>query len=244
MDRRFICNAAAKGVFVQFLREYERFYRRMWDVSEFMKLLKQRFSSWYNRTKDRKGTLWEERFKSILVEGAGEALITMAAYIDLNPVRAGVVAEPQDYRWCGYGEAMAGRKRARQGLQRVSEALTGREEKPGEALALYRCRLFGQGEESEGTDGQGQPLRRGLKREAVLQVIREKGWVSPTEYVRCRVRYFADGTALGSREYVDQVFAQFRDRFGASRRTGARAMAGLATGTLFTLRKLRVSVFG
>ena len=69
----------------------DRYYRRMWDVSAFMKLLKQRFSQWYNRRVERKGTLWEERFKSVLVDGAGDALTTMAAYIDLNPVRAGMV---------------------------------------------------------------------------------------------------------------------------------------------------------
>jgi hypothetical protein len=35
----------------------------MWDVSAFMKLLKQRFTQWFNRQRGRKGTLWEERFK-------------------------------------------------------------------------------------------------------------------------------------------------------------------------------------
>ncbi len=71
-----------------------------------MKLLKQRFSQWHNARNARKGTLWEERFRSVLVDGAGEALLTMAAYIDLNPVRAGIVQDPKDYRWSGYGEAL------------------------------------------------------------------------------------------------------------------------------------------
>ena len=57
----------------------ERFYRRMWDVSWFIRLVKQRFSMWFNRRTARKGTLWEERFRSVLVEGAGKALVTMAA---------------------------------------------------------------------------------------------------------------------------------------------------------------------
>ena len=47
------------------------FLGRMWDVSWFMKLLKQRFTQWFNHERGRKGTLWEERFKSVLVEGAG-----------------------------------------------------------------------------------------------------------------------------------------------------------------------------
>ena len=240
MIRMFRANKDARGE-----AEYlEGFFRRMWDVSEFMKLLKQRFSSWFNRTRERKGTLWEERFKSVLVEGAGEALITMAAYIDLNPVRAGLVEEPSAYRWCGYAEAMAGRKQSREGLRRIAAAMAGREIQGRRALELYRWRLFGQGEEKEGTDEQGRALRRGFRKEAVLKVIRAKGVVTPAEYVRCRVRYFADGAALGSREFVDGVFASFRDRFGPTRRSGAREMDGLDSDDLYTLRRLRVAVFG
>ena len=80
---------------------------RMGGVSEYMKALKKRFSVWYNRSHRRYGTLWTERFKSVLVEGKGNALQTMAAYIDLNPVRAGLVQDPKDYRFCGYAEAVA-----------------------------------------------------------------------------------------------------------------------------------------
>ena len=79
-----------------------RILGRMYDVSAFMKQLKQRFSQWFNKKHGRCGTLWEDRFKSVLVEGAGVALATMAAYIDLNPVRAKIVEDPKDYRWSGY----------------------------------------------------------------------------------------------------------------------------------------------
>lgn len=61
----------------------ETYARRMWDLGLFMKTLKQRFSSWYNKKHQRKGTLWEARYKSVLVEN-GHAARTMAAYIDLN----------------------------------------------------------------------------------------------------------------------------------------------------------------
>ena len=60
-----------------------------------------------------------ERFKSVLLEG-GEALATVAAYIELNPVRAGLCADPEDYRYCGYAEALAkGSSLARQGIRMV-----------------------------------------------------------------------------------------------------------------------------
>jgi len=90
---------------------------RMFDISEFMKTFKQRLSQSYNARHGRKGVLWEERFKSILIQGrTGHALATVAAYIDLNAVRAGLVSDPKDYRYCGYGEAVAGSVQAREGL--------------------------------------------------------------------------------------------------------------------------------
>jgi hypothetical protein len=77
----------------------ERWFGRMWDISQFMKTLKQRFTQWFNGRYNRKGTLWEDRFRSVLVEGKGPALKAMAAYIDLNPVRANICDDPKDYRW-------------------------------------------------------------------------------------------------------------------------------------------------
>ncbi len=63
--------------------------------------------------------LWADRFKSLLIEG-GEALAAVAAYIELNPVRAGLCADPKDYRYCGYAEALAkGSPLARQGIRTV-----------------------------------------------------------------------------------------------------------------------------
>jgi len=64
------------------------FTYRMYDISEFMKAFKQQFSQYYNTREGRCGPLWTQRFKSILVEGSEDALLTIAAYIDLNPVRA------------------------------------------------------------------------------------------------------------------------------------------------------------
>ncbi|MDR1284020.1 MAG: transposase, partial [Opitutaceae bacterium] len=62
----------------------------MGDVSPFMKLLKQRFTIWFNKTRNRFGHLWSDRFKSVLVDSGGRVAEIMAAYIDLNPVRAGL----------------------------------------------------------------------------------------------------------------------------------------------------------
>jgi hypothetical protein len=77
------------------------FLDRMHDLSCFVGELKQRISQRYNLKTERKGPLWEDRFKSVLVQGSPGVLATVAAYIDLNAVRAGIVVEPKDWRWCG-----------------------------------------------------------------------------------------------------------------------------------------------
>ncbi len=222
----------------------ERYYARMWDVSAFMKLVKQRFTQWYNRRSGRRGTLWEDRFKSVLVEGAGEALVTMAAYIDLNPVRAGMVADPKAYRWSGYGEAVAGKRLARNGLQRVVGAMRGREETLTKAMELYRMRLFNQGhEENEAVLEDGRTSLGALAHEEVMRVLEQRGRLPVGDYVRCRVRYFCDGGVFGSRAFVDEIFRAYRDRFGPKRETGARRLRGVEA-ELYALRDLRANVFG
>jgi putative transposase len=117
----------------------------MGDLSQFMKLLKQRFSIWFNRNHRRFGTLWAERFKSDLVEANPELLGIMAAYIDLNGVRAGLAADPKDYRFCGYAEAVVGSAIARKGLAAIFGSTA---QSWPEVQAGYRQRLFGTGAES------------------------------------------------------------------------------------------------
>jgi putative transposase len=122
---------------------------RMHDLSEFMNGLLKRFTRWFNRQKKRSGTLWEERFKSVIVE-SGIPARTVAAYIDLNPVRAGMAADPADYRWSSYGEAVGagGRtvagKAARGGLVRAllcSEGVGDESARWNEVSGRYRLLL-------------------------------------------------------------------------------------------------------
>jgi putative transposase len=90
----------------QIQRRLQSYRGRMFDLSVFIKELQGRFAQWYNRRHGRYGVLWADRFKSVLIEG-GEALAAVAAYIELNAVRAGLCADPKDYRYCGYAEALA-----------------------------------------------------------------------------------------------------------------------------------------
>jgi hypothetical protein len=161
-------------------------------------------------------------------------------------VRAGLVEDPKDYRWSGYGEAVVGKRRAKEGLQKLVRALQmGRAEAMSTSLETYRMLLYSEGTElNEAMGEDGRLVRGALKHEEVLKVLAAKGRLPLGQYLRCRVRYFCDGAVFGSREYVEEVFRTFRDRFGAKRKEGARRMRGLAEAEFFTLRELRVNVFG
>lgn len=67
------------------------------SLSEFMREIKVEFARFYNRRHSRRGYFWGDRFISVIVE-TGETLINCLAYIDLNPLRAGLVERPEQYR--------------------------------------------------------------------------------------------------------------------------------------------------
>ena len=156
----------------------------------------------------------------------------MALYIDLNPLRAGLVDDAKNYRWTGYSEACGGSKLARRGLCRVMEApLDSWEERRGGSTQeeVYGCWLFGEGLEAETEGPAGRPVvpasarkKGGFPKKKVEAVLKSGGKLSRGELLLCRVRWFSDGMAIGGRGFVDGVFAACRDHFGAKRKTGAR----------------------
>jgi putative transposase len=206
---------------------------RMGDVAAFMKEFKQRFSRWYNRQSGRFGTLWAERFKSLLVEDSPGAVRTMAAYIDLNPVRAGLVRDPKDYRFCGYAAAVAGNEELRSGLMSCLQAKDWKT-----AAAEYRKNLL----VSAGRSGRSG--KKELDREAIVAELKRGGELSLSEMLRVRVRHLSDGVAVGSKEFVNDVFVRNREKFGAKRKDGARPIRGVPLPGLSTLRDLQVRTFG
>jgi REP-associated tyrosine transposase len=74
---------------------------RQGSLSRFMQGLGRRYVRWFNDRHHRSGTLWDGRFRSTLLEPARYLLACMR-YIELNPVRAGIAADPGDYRWSSY----------------------------------------------------------------------------------------------------------------------------------------------
>ena len=219
---------------------------RMHDLSEFMNGLLKRFTRWFNRHHQRTGTLWEDRFKSVIVE-SGIPARAVAAYIDLNPVRAGMVKDPADYRWSSYGEAIGAGGRtaagafARGGLVRALLCAEGVGNDAGrwsEVSGRYRL-LLQQAIERKG-GGAKSSVRGGGEAGAVTSP--EMGSFGAADTVQDgfaaemgfagmlmkRVKYFSAGAVIGSREVVEICFEQARDRFGPKRKKGAKRVRGNA----------------
>jgi hypothetical protein len=214
-------------------RYLEQFTRRMGDLSLFMKTLKQRFTQWYNGRNRRKGTLWEDRYRSVAVEiqdlaTFGHAARIVAAYIDLNPVRAGMVEDPKDYEWSGYGRAVRGEKACVRGVVR----LWGRQRGVKAALAEYRVFLFEEGNEERqetqdlpaGRHGGKTPFvargamkgrqdtrtgewktRVGIDARKVWEERKRGGRLPLPVMLRLKSRYLVDGAAIGSAEFLRRL---------------------------------------
>ena len=249
---------------------HSRYTYRMHNLSEFMKTVMQRMTQWFNREHNRTGTLWESRFTSLIVE-SGIAARTMAAYIDLNPVRAGMVTDPAEYRWSSYGEAVGGGnkgngKKAREGLVRACMSHKGagfEAEKWKEVARVYRKLLGIALERKAGRSGDMVAAQKGKRLATVTEKSLQPGAkpdpnmakqedketvlrdLEMAAMLRHRVRYFTAGAVIGSKMFVNEAFAHARERFGGKRKDGAcklRGLASVAAEHLWSARDLRVGV--
>lgn len=186
------------------------FYRQKWtSLSEYVKEIKQSFTRMYNKKRGRKGTFWAERFKSVIVE-KGETLINCLAYIDLNPVRAGLVDRPENYRWSSLGY----RLRSSYKEQFLSWNLGLKEynvKSPKQRLRLYREFVYARGgvDIGKGKILDGVPLPEGVER-----------------FIQ-RTRFFTDAGIIGSKEFVRQGFELFRDIIRPKRERKPHRIRGL-----------------
>lgn len=227
-----------------------RYERRRGQLSCFLKEVKMRVTGAINRKLDRKGTLWEGRYRSVLVEDSECALLTMSAYIDLNPIRSGIVDSPELYPWCGYAEAVSGGPGSKWARERIGRMLEDSLKNPGfhpewsVTEAHYRNYLFDHDKKDREPgknerEGRGGRSSKSGREQARLMTV--------PQALRRPVRYFCDGAVLGSTGFVNAVFEREqaeRNRFGGKRKTGARKMKGADWGELRVLRDLQKDVFG
>jgi putative transposase len=129
------------------------------SVSGLMQSLGRRYVQYVNRIYKRSGTLWEGRFKASLVN-AEEYLLLCYRYIELNPVRAGMVPDPGAYPWSSYRSHALGERDA---LIRDHELYLALGAKASERQRSYRELFRSQMDEEALTQ-----IRKAASRELVL----------------------------------------------------------------------------
>ncbi len=197
------------------------------NLSEFIREIKQRFSRFYNKRHKRIGYFWGNRFKSVIVE-KGDTLINLLAYIDLNPLRAGLVDRPENYRWCSIGyHAQAGN---RDGLLSTDFGLVGYDGmSERERFADYREFLYETGAiETE----KGKPID-----EEIVQKERAVRYeLSDVDKFRHKTRYFTDSGIIGTKAFVSRYYEQFKDYFNTKKTKKPKKISGCAE--IYSLKNL------
>ena len=173
------------------------------DVSEFCKSVKQTFSCWYNKKHNRTGYLWGSRFKSLLL--GNEIIIQcVCAYVELNPVRAGMVQKPEDYRW----SSLHNRQFARSSHRFCSFAgiYPDAPDNSSDAALLndYRALVYHFGNIKRTTIQDLEVSDQLFDKHAGRHFQPPAG-----ELMLGRIRYFTDGLAIGSKDFIIQVYNQF-----------------------------------
>ncbi len=172
--------------------------KRLSDISEFTKMIKQNFSWWYNRINDRRGYFWSDRFRSVLIE-EGESLLSCLAYIDLNPVRAGITDIPEDYRWSSFGyRIQSGKSGGYLSFDGIYD------DKDENVISMYRKYLYGEGVNEK--PGKGK-----IKSNVYIEEKRKEFKIPPLELFQKRIRYFSEGMILGSKDFIKTAYIKFGD---------------------------------
>ena len=201
--RRFTAFHNGKRTLLPGSRLCEEWQKRLRDVSWCMRHLQHLYTAWYNRTRPlrRKGTLWAGRFKNTVLE-MGQPLWACWAYIERNPVRAGMVADPADYRFCSYGVwAQTGRHPFEDSLREallpsLPEGLSNLT--PKELRAALAERFARQAaEDAGGTQAQAEAAAATSKPSFTLSATR-------------RVRHWVDGLVIGSELFVLETMRRVR----------------------------------
>ena len=200
------------------------------NLSEFVREIKVGFARYYNKRHNRRGYFWGDRFKSVIVE-KGETLINCLAYIDLNPVRAGLVDRPEEYRWNSLGyHIQTGNKGnflsldfgvQEFGVLDAKDRLQGFRRYVYEAVGIERSEIG----------------KRNIIEEAVVEKERKKAFkIRKIDRFRYRTRYFTDSGIIGTKEFVTTNYHRFKDMFISKREKIPKAVAGLDG--IYSLKRL------
>ena len=201
--------------------------RKKWSsLSEFVKEIKQTFSRYYNKKNNRKGYLWGDRFKSVIVQN-GRTMVNCLAYIDLNPVRANMVQRPEDYRWSSLGYHVQTNNRENVLSMDLGMADWGIELR--ERLQKYREFLYETGALDTGKGATLDPK--------LMKKEQKKGYkLTAADRLRYRTRYFTDSGVIGTKEFVARHSKKFHNHFACKQEKKPRKVEGLEG--IFSLKRL------
>jgi len=186
--------------------QFPSFRQKLESLSEYVREIKLGFTRYYNKRYGRRGYFWGDRFKSVVVEN-GQTLINCLAYIDLNPIRAGLVSRPEDYRWNSIGYHVQTNNKGRFlsldfGLKEFGV--------PGnkERLRRYRQFLYETGAMECGKGGRLDPS-------VVEREKRNDFELTRAQRFKYRTRYFTDSGIIGSKAFVSATYRKVKDVYGA-----------------------------
>lgn len=205
-------------------RQWERFNKRIFDVSEFMRTLQSEYAKWYNRTYDRRGAFWGDRFKSVLL-GENESVMDAVLYTELNPVRAGIAVRPEDWKWSSAFLRETGQD---DWLTPLDELIPDIAE--SDVRMAYRGRLYYRGAVQTKTGG-------GFITAKIIDEEIRRGFRKPGAFSR-RIRYFTEGLVLGSEmQIMDWITRMRRELYYLRRKNPiAHRLDGMVP---YTLREQR-----
>ena len=130
-----------KGQAHKSIRAKAALRKRLFNLSDFFKTMKERFAKDFNRRSGCSGVFWSERFNSVLLDSEKGILTTVGAYGDLDPVRSGIVKIAEKYAFSGLGAAFRGDTDALAGIHDIIDLVPNTTKKTTgiqEAFAEYR----------------------------------------------------------------------------------------------------------
>jgi hypothetical protein len=206
------------------------FREKLSSLSEFMREIKVGFARYYNKRHNRQGYFWGDRFKSVIVD-KGEMLVNCLAYIDLNPLRAGLVERPEDYRWNSLGYHLQTENKDQFlstdfGLEEFN--VKGRKER----IKRYRRYVY-----EAGAIHRPDKMQAGVLDPKVVAKEHKKNFeVSRISRFRYRTRYFTDSGIIGSKEFVADNYQRFKHLFHSKHEKKPKPIKGLAR--MYSLKRL------
>lgn len=209
-------------------------YRKKWSsLSEFLKEVKQSISREYNSRHRRRGTLWSERFKSCIVE-EGETIVNCLAYIELNPVRAGIVATPEMYRWNSLGYHF--QQNNKDGFLSLDFGLV----EFGVMDVEERLRYYRRYVYEAGAVPYPGKKKEGVIDGEILEKERHRAFhVDRAQRFQYRTRYFTDSGIIGTKAFVADHYRRFKHLFNSTHEKTPKPVSGVEG--LYSLKRLSAS---